>query len=363
MVKDIFDNFFAGKRVLVTGHTGFKGSWLSIWLHELGAEVIGVGLEPYSERDNYVLSGIGKKIKADLRADIRDGEKMKMIFHEYQPEIVFHLAAQPLVRLSYVIPVETYETNVMGTIHVMEAIRETKSVKVAVMITTDKCYDNKEQVEGYVETDPFGGYDPYSSSKGACEIVIQSWRRSFFNPEDYGKKHTVSLASVRAGNVIGGGDWALDRIIPDCIRALEEQKPIEIRSPKSVRPWEHVLEPLSGYMLLAQKMWESPTEYCEGWNFGPEAESVSTVWDVAMALVKNYGEGNLKDVSGPNALHEAKLLMLNINKAKKRLGWYPRLDMNACIQLVADWYKRYKEEDVYGICVEEINQFLGNNEN
>lgn len=363
MVKDIFDNFFAGKRVLVTGHTGFKGSWLSIWLHELGAEVIGVGLEPYSERDNYVLSGIGKKIKADLRADIRDGEKMKMIFHEYQPEIVFHLAAQPLVRLSYEIPVETYETNVMGTIHVMEAIRETKSVKVAVMITTDKCYDNKEQVEGYVETDPFGGYDPYSSSKGACEIAIQSWRRSFFNPEDYGKKHTVSLASVRAGNVIGGGDWALDRIIPDCIRALETQKPIEIRSPKSVRPWEHVLEPLSGYMLLAQKMWESPMEYCEGWNFGPEAESVSTVWDVATALVKNYGEGELKDVSDPNALHEAKLLMLNINKAKKRLGWHPRLDMNACIKLVADWYKRYKKEDVYGICVEEINQFLGNNEN
>ena len=363
MVKDIFNNFFAGKRVLVTGHTGFKGSWLSIWLHELGAEVIGVGLEPYSERDNYVLSGIGKKIKADLRADIRDGEKMKMIFHEYQPEIVFHLAAQPLVRLSYEIPVETYETNVMGTIHVMEAIRETKSVKVAVMITTDKCYDNKEQVEGYVETDPFGGYDPYSSSKGACEIAIQSWRRSFFNPEDYGKKHTVSLASVRAGNVIGGGDWALDRIIPDCIRSLEAQKPIEIRSPKSVRPWEHVLEPLSGYLLLAQKMWESPMEYCEGWNFGPEAESVSTVWDVATTLVKNYGEGELKDVSDPNALHEAKLLMLNINKAKKRLGWYPRLDMNACIQLVADWYKRYKEEDVYGICVEEINQFLGNNEN
>lgn len=363
MVKDIFNNFFAGKRVLVTGHTGFKGSWLSIWLHELGAEVIGVGLEPYSERDNYVLSGIGKKIKADLRADIRDGEIMKMIFHEYQPEIVFHLAAQPLVRLSYEIPVETYETNVMGTIHVMEAIRETKSVKVAVMITTDKCYDNKEQVEGYVETDPFGGYDPYSSSKGACEIAIQSWRRSFFNPEDYGKKHTVSLASVRAGNVIGGGDWALDRIIPDCIRSLEAQKPIEIRSPKSVRPWEHVLEPLSGYLLLAQKMWESPMEYCEGWNFGPEAESVSTVWDVATTLVKNYGEGELKDVSDPNALHEAKLLMLNINKAKKRLGWYPRLDMNACIQLVADWYKRYKEEDVYGICVEEINQFLGNNEN
>ena len=183
---DIFDNFYKGKRVLVTGHTGFKGSWLSIWLHELGADVVGVGLEPYSDKDNYVLSGIGNKIKADIRADIRDGQRLREIFAEYQPEIVFHLAAQPLVRLSYEIPVETYETNVMGTINVMEAIRTTKSVKVGVMITTDKCYDNKEQAEGYVETDSFGGYDPYSSSKGACEIAIQSWRRSFFNSADYG---------------------------------------------------------------------------------------------------------------------------------------------------------------------------------
>ena len=359
---DIFDGFFKGKRILVTGHTGFKGSWLSIWLHELGAEVVGVGLEPYSDKDNFVLSEIGSKMKADIRADIRDGKKMKEIFAEYQPEIVFHLAAQPLVRLSYDIPVETYETNVMGTINVMEAIRNTDSVKVGVMITTDKCYDNKEQAEGYKETDPFGGYDPYSSSKGACEIAIQSWRRSFFNPADYGKKHTMSLASVRAGNVIGGGDWALDRIIPDCIRALEMHQPIEIRSPRSVSPWEHVLEPLSGYMLLAQKMWNAPTEYCEGWNFGPEAESVSTVWDVATALVNNYGYGKLKDVSNPNNLHEAKLLMLNIDKAKTRLGWRPRMNMKECISLVADWYKRYPKENVYDLCVEEINKFLDYNE-
>lgn len=357
-MTDIFNDFYRGKRVLVTGHTGFKGSWLSIWLHELGAEVVGVGLEPYSERDNFVLSGIGGRIKADIRADIRDGKLMKEIFAEYQPEIVFHLAAQPLVRLSYEIPVETYDVNVMGTIHIMEAIRNTNSVKVGVMITTDKCYDNNEQLEGYVETDPFGGYDPYSSSKGACEVAIQSWRRSFFNPEDYGKKHAVSLASVRAGNVIGGGDWALDRIIPDCIRALETNHPIEIRSPKAVRPWEHVLEPLSGYMLLAQKMWDSPIEYCEGWNFGPEEESVSTVWEVATKLTQCYGCGELKDCSAPNALHEAKLLMLNVNKAKSRLGWKPRLNMQECITLVADWYKRYKTEDVYNLCVEEINKFL-----
>ena len=359
MTLDLFNNFYKGKRVLVTGHTGFKGSWLSIWLHELGAEVVGVALDPYSDKDNFVLSGIGKKIKADIRADIRDGEKMKQIFAEYQPEIVFHLAAQPLVRLSYEIPVETYEANVMGTIHVMEAIRATESVKVGVMITTDKCYENKEQIWGYREDEPMGGYDPYSSSKGAAEIAISSWRRSFFNPADYGKKHHVSLASVRAGNVIGGGDWALDRIIPDCIRAIENNKVIEIRSPKAIRPWEHVLEPLSGYMLLAQKMWNDPTGYCEGWNFGPEADSVLTVWEVASAIVENFGFGELKDVSDPNALHEANLLMLNINKAKARLGWKPRLNAKQCAMLTSDWYKRYKTENVYDLCVEEINKFIG----
>lgn len=355
---DIFDDFYRGKRVLVTGHTGFKGSWLSIWLHELGAEVIGVALDPFSQKDNFVLSGIGGKIKADIRDDIRDRQKLKNIFLEYQPEIVFHLAAQPLVRLSYEQPVETYEVNVMGTIHVLEAIRKTPSVKVGVMITTDKCYDNKEQLQGYKETDPLGGYDPYSSSKGACEIAIQSWRRSFFNPVDYGKKHTVSIASVRAGNVIGGGDWALDRIIPDCIRALETGKVIDIRSPKAVRPWEHVLEPLSGYMILAQKMWDNPTGYCEGWNFGPEADGFSTVWEVATELIKNFGRGELKDSSDSNAVHEAKLLMLDINKVKAKLGWKPRMNMQQCMELVADWYKRYQKEDVYQICIDEINQFL-----
>lgn len=354
---DLFDNFYCGKRVLVTGHTGFKGSWLSIWLHELGAEVVGVSQDPFTNRDNYVLSGIGNKMMADLRSDICDGQRMKEIFQKYQPEIVFHLAAQPLVRYSYEQPVETYEANVMGTIHVMEAIRATSSVKVGVMITTDKCYDNKEQMRGYKEDDPFGGYDPYSSSKGACEIAIQSWRRSFFNPEDYDKKHHVSLASVRAGNVIGGGDWALDRIIPDCIKALEQDKVIDIRSPKAIRPWEHVLEPLSGYMLLAKKQWEHPTEFCEGWNFGPESESVSTVWEVATELIKNYGKGELKDSSDPNAVHEAKLLMLDITKAKTKLGWKPRMNMQQCMELVADWYKRYQTEDVYQLCVEEIGKF------
>lgn len=357
-MTDIFNQFYKGKRVLVTGHTGFKGSWLSIWLHEMGAEVVGVGLAPYSERDNYVLSGIGKKIKADLRADIRDGLMMKDIFAKYQPEIVFHLAAQPLVRFSYEKPVETYEMNVMGSINVMEAVRITDSVKVVVMITTDKCYENNEQIWGYRENEPMGGYDPYSSSKGAAEIAISSWRRSFFNPQDYGKKHHVSIASVRAGNVVGGGDWAKDRIVPDCIRALEANKPIEIRSPKAIRPWQHVLEPLSGYLLLATKMWENPIKYCEGWNFGPRAESITPVWDVATMLAKYYGKRDLVDVSNPNALHEANLLMLDISKAKFQLGWEPRMNVEQCIYLVAEWYKKYSHEEVYLLCIKQIESYL-----
>ena len=342
----------------MTGHTGFKGSWLSIWLHEMGAEVIGVALDPATERDNYVLSCIGSKLKADIRADIRDGQRMKEIFQEYQPEVVFHLAAQPLVRLSYEIPVETYETNVMGSIHIMEAARVTDSVRVVVMITTDKCYENREQIWGYRENEPMGGYDPYSSSKGAAEIAISSWRRSFFNPADYGRKHHVAIASVRAGNVIGGGDWAKDRIIPDCIRALEADRPVEIRSPKAVRPWQHVLEPLSGYLLLAGKMLQEPTKYCEGWNFGPRAESITPVWQVATMLTEYYGRGQLKDVSDPDALHEASLLMLDISKARMQLGWEPRTDIRQCCQLTADWYKRYRQEDVYALCVSQIQQFL-----
>lgn len=356
MGVDIFDNFYRGKRILVTGHTGFKGSWLSIWLNELGAEVVGVGLDPSTEKDNFVLSGISNRIKADIRADIRDGERMKEIFAEYKPEIVFHLAAQPLVRLSYDIPVETYQTNVMGTINILEAIRATDSVKVGVMITTDKCYENKEQIWGYRENEPMGGYDPYSSSKGAAEIAIASWRRSFFNPNEY-EKHGKSIASVRAGNVIGGGDWALDRIIPDCIRALEAGRPIDIRSPKAIRPWQHVLEPLGGYLLLAKKMWESPTEYCEGWNFGPRAESITTVWEVAQKVIENYGCGELRDLSDPNALHEAKLLMLDISKAKFRLGWEPRMNIDRTISMTIDWYMNYRSVNPYELCVRQIKQY------
>lgn len=350
-----FNNVYKGKRVLVTGHTGFKGSWLSIWLRELGAEVIGYSLDPYTEEDNFVLSHLSEKI-VDIRGDTRDRKHLKEVFDKYKPEIVFHLAAQPLVRLSYDIPVETYETNLMGTINILEEIRNCKNTKIGIMITTDKCYENKEQIWGYRENEAFGGYDPYSSSKGACEIAIQSWRNSFFNPKDY-EKHGKSIASVRAGNVIGGGDWAKDRIVPDCIRALEEGKDIEIRSPKSIRPWEHVLEPLSGYLLLGQKMMEDPIKYCEGWNFGPNLDAIVNVWEVAEKIVKNYGKGNLKDISDPNALHEAKLLLLDITKSRFELGWKPTLTIDKSIELTAEWYKRYLNEDVYQLCVKQINEF------
>ena len=354
---DIFDNFFWGNRVLITGHTVFKCSWLSIWLHELGAEVVGVGLDPYSEKDNFVLSGIGNKIVADIRADIRNAKAMEEIFNTYKPEIVFHLAAQPLVRYSYDEPVMTWETNVMGTIHVMEAFRKCASAKVAVMITTDKCYENREQNHAYKEDEPMGGYDPYSSSKGADEIAISSWRRSFMNPAEY-EKHGKSIASVRAGNVIGGGDWAKDRIIPDSIRAIEANEPIKIRNRHAVRPWQHVLEPLRGYMMLAKKMWEEPTQYCEGWNFGPQMDAVVPVWNVANMLVDVYGKGSLLDQTEQGAVHEANLLMLDITKAKEKLGWTPILTTEESIALTADWYKRYKNESVYNLCIDEINKYV-----
>jgi CDP-glucose 4,6-dehydratase len=351
-----FKDFYKGRKILITGHTGFKGSWLAIWLKSLGAEVVGIALDPFSENDNFVLSNIGEKIKADIRGDIRDVCLLKEIFFQYQPEIVFHLAAQPLVRLSYEIPIETYEVNVMGTINVMEAIRATESVKVGIMVTTDKCYENKEQIWGYRENEAMGGYDPYSSSKGAAEIAIASWRRSFFNPSQH-NEHGKSIASVRAGNVIGGGDWALDRIIPDCIRALENNKDIDVRSPKAIRPWQHVLEPLNGYMVLAMKIWNNPTHYCEGWNFGPNPESIANVWEVANKVVKYYGSGKLNDVSDANALHEAKLLMLDIAKARYELGWQPLLNISETIALTIDWYKRYRNESVYSLCLEQIRYY------
>ncbi|WP_320046293.1 CDP-glucose 4,6-dehydratase [uncultured Ilyobacter sp.] len=351
----LYNDFYRDKTILVTGHTGFKGSWLSIWLKNLGAEVIGYALDPYTTKDNFVLSNLQEKM-IDIRGDIRDIEKLKAVFEKYKPDIVFHLAAQPLVRLSYDMPVETYEINVMGTINILECIRNTEKTKVGIMITTDKCYENMEQIWGYRENDPMGGYDPYSSSKGACEIAISSWRRSFFNPEDY-KNHGKSIASVRAGNVIGGGDWTQDRIIPDCIRALEKGLPIELRNPQAVRPWEHVLEPLSGYMLLGEKLWGNST-YSEGWNFGPELDSIINVGLIAEKLLKFYGEGTVKDISDPNALHEANLLILDISKSRFKLGWKPRLSIDKALEMTVEWYKNYNKKNVYNLCLNQIKEFI-----
>ncbi len=354
---DIFDGFYKDKTVLVTGHTGFKGSWLCIWLLEMGAKVIGLALDPFSERDNFVLSGLKSKM-IDIRGDIRNRELVNRIISEYQPDIIFHLAAQPLVRLSYQIPVETYEVNVMGTINVLEGIKKSKKTRVGIMITTDKCYENKEQIWGYRENEPMGGHDPYSSSKGAAEIAISSWRRSFFIPEEY-EYHGKAIASVRAGNVIGGGDWAKDRIIPDCIRALENNKSIEIRNPKAIRPWEHVLEPLNGYLLLGAKMWNEPAKYAEAWNFGPDSDSIITVWDMASKIINLYGKGELIDKSNKDNVHEAQLLTLDITKARFKLGWKPTLSIDENLSLTVDWYKRYKCEDVYNVCLEHIRKFIG----
>lgn len=352
-----FNDVFRDKTVLVTGHTGFKGSWLSIWLTELGAKVVGYALDPYTEKDNFVLAKMNDKI-IDFRGDIRDYEKLKKIFDVYQPEFVFHLAAQPLVRISYEIPRETYEINVMGTLNILECIRFCKETKVGIMVTTDKCYDNKEQVWGYKENDAMGGFDPYSSSKGCSELLIASWRNSFMNPKDY-KKHNKAISSVRAGNIIGGGDWAKDRIIPDCIRAIELNKPIEIRNPNSVRPWQHVLEPISGYLSLAQKMIENPVLYSGAWNFGPNLESVVKVKKIAEMIVSFYGKGEIKYVSKEDQPHEAKLLNLDISKAMFDLGWKPTLGVQEAIGLTVDWYKRYREEDIYRLCLNHIEYFCG----
>lgn len=351
-----FKETYGGKKILVTGHTGFKGSWLCIWLKLLGAEVIGYALDPATNADNFVVTGLTDKI-IDIRGDIRDYTQLQQVFDTYKPEMIFHMAAQALVRPSYIDPVGTYETNVMGTINVLECIRSTSSVKVGVMVTTDKCYENQEQVWGYKEEDALGGYDPYSSSKAAAELAIASWRKSFFNPDQY-QCHGKAVASVRAGNVIGGGDWAKDRIIPDCMRALRNNRSIIIRSPKSIRPWQHVLEPLSGYLLLGQKMLEHPTKYCEGWNFGPNLESIVPVWDVAKRVVTLYGKGEVIDGSQVDEPHEAQLLNLDISKAFFKLGWYPTWDIELALKYTIEWYQKFGYQDMYQVCIEEINSFV-----
>lgn len=352
MVMKIED-FWKNKKVLITGHTGFKGSWLSIWLNSMGAIVIGYALSPKSLKDNYILSDLNRKIISVI-GDIRDFEKLESVFNEYNPDIVFHLAAQPLVLESYKKPVETYDINVMGTLNILECIRRCKNTKVGIMVTTDKCYLNKEQIWGYREEDAFGGYDPYSSSKACAEILIDSYRKSYFSE----KKSRKYIASVRAGNVIGGGDWSENRIIPDAIRSIEEGKPIKIRNPEATRPWQHVLEPLYGYMMLAEKLYSGNSELIGGWNFGPNFDSIVNVWNIAKRVVEFYGKGEVVDVSINKSLHEAKMLSLDITKARQLLGWKPIFDFKTTVKLTVDWYKRYEEGTVYDLCVENIKYYM-----
>jgi CDP-glucose 4,6-dehydratase len=353
MFKNI--NLLKNKTVLITGHTGFKGAWLAIWLNEIGARVIGYSLDPIGENNLFALSNLKDKI-IDIRGDIRDYKKLKMVFDQYQPEVVFHLAAQPLVKYSYDHPVYTYEVNVLGTMNVLEAIRKCDSTKTGIMITSDKCYENQEWVWGYRENDPIGGHDPYSSSKGCCEILVSSYRNSYFHVDQF-EEHGKVIASVRAGNVIGGGDWSLDRIIPDCIRALESDQEIIIRAPHSIRPWQHVLEPLGGYLLLAAKLLEEGTLYSGAWNFGPESDSISSVEVLVNKLLHYWGCGRWLEDRTNSTVHEAKLLGLDINKAKNQLNWHPRWNIDKTIEKTAEWYKSYKQTDVYSLCVNQINEY------
>ena len=326
--------FFSKKKVLITGHTGFKGSWLTKILTQNNAIVLGYSLEA-GKNSHFTMLNMGQEIES-VYGDIRDKEKLSNVISEFAPEIVFHLAAQPLVRLSYQDPVATMETNIMGSVNILDAVRTSESIRSLVFVTSDKCYENLDWVWGYRENDRLGGRDPYSASKGAAEIVFSSYQRSFFE-----SCRAIGSASVRAGNVIGGGDWALDRLIPDCIRAIESEKPLEIRNPSATRPWQHVLEPLSGYLLLAKCLYEDHKKFSGAWNFGPKPDQVRTVIEVAEKIFKEIGRGTVNVTSNSSAMHEANLLQLNCEKAHQVLGWYPKWSVEKTIVETANWYQKF----------------------
>ena len=353
---------YKGKNVFITGHTGFKGSWLSLWLSKMGANVFGYSLFPDTTPNNYTVSSVTDLLSEETIADIRDKKSLKKAIKEANPDFVFHLAAQPLVRKSYSCPVETFETNVIGSLNVLEGLRELGQPCSVVMVTSDKCYENNGQIWGYRENDPLGGYDPYSASKAAAEIAVASYRRSFF-PMDSLDKHGVQIATVRAGNVIGGGDWAEDRIIPDAVRALSSGKTIQVRNPNAVRPWQHVLEPLFGYLMLGAKMSEEKNpEFCSAWNFGPRCDEECPVSDLMDLFCKEWGSGNWKQVSLTYAPHEASVLRLSIDKAVYKLHWTPRWDLHETIKRTAAWYKKYYNEDegsMRDACFADIDAYQG----
>lgn len=348
--------FWKDKRVFLTGHTGFKGSWTSMWLNQLGCEVTGFALYPPTDPSLFTLCNISEMVNSVI-GDVRDRDILKNVIFEARPDIIIHMAAQPLVRDSYKYPVETYSTNVMGTVHLFEAVRGCESVRAVINVTTDKCYENREWVWGYREYEPMGGYDPYSSSKACSELVTSAYRNSFFNPDHY-TEHGVAIASARAGNVIGGGDWAQDRLIPDCIRALLKNEKILIRSPNAIRPWQHVLEPLSGYLMLAEKLYTEGCKFAESWNFGPDDNDAKPVEWIVKKLCSKWGDDASYLIDKGEHHHEAHYLKLDCSKAKTELGWQPQWDLEKAIDSVIEWTAAYKEnKDLQKICLQQIEEY------
>ena len=335
-------------RVLVTGHTGFKGGWLTLKLASLGASVCGYSLSPVIEPNLFVAARIADICRSEI-GDVRDPVRFGAVVADFKPELVFHMAAQALVRVSYHDPIDTYSTNVMGLVTVLEVLRHSSSVQHVINVTSDKCYENNGWLWGYRESDPMGGFDPYSSSKGCAELITSSWRRSFFS------KAGISLSSVRAGNVIGGGDWSLDRLIPDFVRSIDAGRELTIRSPRSTRPWQHVLEPLSGYLLLAERLMTGGPHFADGWNFGPDVNSVRDVEAIASLMCRLWGEPAKMRVIEDNSLHEASNLVLDSSKAVFGLGWKPVWGVDTAIERVVSWHKRYLSgANAYSLCIGDI---------
>jgi CDP-glucose 4,6-dehydratase len=350
LVEMLNKDFWNGKRVYITGNTGFKGSWLSLWLHSMGTKIQGYSLKPNESDNLFEIAQIDKLVKTDFN-DIRDFNDLSESLNNFSPEIVFHMAAQPLVRYSYVEPLETYQVNAIGTANLLEASKKCKSVKAVINITTDKCYENKEMDYAYEESDPMGGYDPYSSSKGCAELITSAYRRSFYN------NLKVGLASVRAGNVIGGGDWSQDRLIPDILKSYNNNETIVIRNPDAVRPWQHVLEPLYGYLLLAQNLYMNPKQYSSGWNFGPYKEDIQTVESIVKEMSSLLPSLSWK-IDDKKTLHEAKLLMLAINKAIDDLEWKPIWNLSIALKKILEFNECWiNKKDVQSFCFSEIKEY------
>ncbi len=349
-------SFWGGKSVFLTGHTGFKGSWLSLWLQQLGADVTGFALPAPTSPSLFELAGVAQDMTSAI-GDIRDGAALSNAMRECAPEIVIHMAAQPLVRRSYIDPVETYNTNVIGTVNLLEAVRQTPSIRAVVNVTTDKCYENKEWIWAYREYEPMGGFDPYSSSKGCAELVTAAYRNSFFNAAKY-DQHQVAVATARAGNVIGGGDWAEDRLIPDILRAIQQGQSVCIRNPNAIRPWQHVLEPLSGYLTLAEKLHRYGSAFAEAFNFGPAEQDAKPVQWVVEELIQHWGQGATWHLDQGNHPHEAHYLKLDCSKTRATLGWTPRWRLDQALQAIISWHKAHQSgKDMRAMCLQQIADY------